>query len=300
MFGYIKTYASQLRLCELAAYKAVYCGLCHQLGKRFGPAVRMTLSYDFTFLAMLQMALDEKAPKVTQKRCTFNPFKKEPTIEENPSLDYACDVAVLMLWHKLEDDRDDDGFFKSLAARAGLWLVRRNYQAAAQRQPELCRIFAEAMEKQSYLEKQNCASIDEASEPTAEILAAVFSRLGNSESQARVLDRLGRMMGRYVYLADALDDLEKDKHSSSYNPFLLSDPNTDLENQRLRAKGSLFLTIAEASKAYELLTVYHFGPVLENILFLGLRSEVEQLMLPPKERKANRAAWHTERTGLSL
>ena len=63
MFGYIKTCTPQLRLCEWEAYRGIYCGLCRTLGRRFGPLARLTLSYDFTFYATLEMALREEVPE---------------------------------------------------------------------------------------------------------------------------------------------------------------------------------------------------------------------------------------------
>ncbi len=284
MFGYLKTYNPQLRLCELEAYKAVYCGLCRDLGKRFGLAARFTLSYDFTFLAMLDMSLRDEEPQIRQRRCAFNPLKKAPAAESCQSLSYACDMALLMLWHKLRDDVADGGFWKGMAARLALVLAGRGYREASQRHPELSAVMAGAMERQSALEKAGCQSLDEACQPTADILAAVLGRLACDEAQRRVLERLGLMLGRYVYLADALDDLEKDRASGNYNPFLLETGKSD-EELRGAAVGSLYLTIAEAAKAYELLDVRRFGPVLDNILFLGLRAVADELRLPPARRK---------------
>ena len=56
MFGYVKPYKPELRVRELEEYKAVYCGLCRELGQSFGLFARFTLSYDFAFLAMLKTA----------------------------------------------------------------------------------------------------------------------------------------------------------------------------------------------------------------------------------------------------
>ena len=56
MFGYVKVFRPELKVCEYEQYKGVYCSLCQTLGKRYGFASRMTLSYDFTFLALLLMA----------------------------------------------------------------------------------------------------------------------------------------------------------------------------------------------------------------------------------------------------
>lgn len=50
LFGYIKPYKPEKKIIEFDTYKAIYCGLCKQLGRAFGPFARMTLSYDFAFL----------------------------------------------------------------------------------------------------------------------------------------------------------------------------------------------------------------------------------------------------------
>ena len=57
MFGYIKADKPEMKIKEFEIYKAVYCSLCKELGKSYGLLARLTLSYDFTFLALLNMAL---------------------------------------------------------------------------------------------------------------------------------------------------------------------------------------------------------------------------------------------------
>ena len=111
MFGYVKACPPQLRLCEWEAYRGVYCGLCRTLGRRFGPFARLTLSYDFTFLAMLSMALGEETPAFRRRRCGVNPLHRCQHCEENASLQMSCDIAVLTLWYKVEDNIADSGFW---------------------------------------------------------------------------------------------------------------------------------------------------------------------------------------------
>lgn len=53
MFGYVRIYKPELKMAEYEHYQGIYCSLCRQLGKRYGPLARLTLSYDFTFLAMV-------------------------------------------------------------------------------------------------------------------------------------------------------------------------------------------------------------------------------------------------------
>ena len=53
MFGYVKVYKPELKMKEFEMYRGIYCSLCKQLGKSYGLFARMTLSYDFAFMAIL-------------------------------------------------------------------------------------------------------------------------------------------------------------------------------------------------------------------------------------------------------
>lgn len=272
----------------MEAYKAVYCGLCRQLGRTFGFPARFTLSYDGTFLALLAMAVAEPGPVMDPGRCPFHPLGRRSFCRENESLSFAADAVVLTLHWKFRDDLADEGFLRRTLAGGGLLLTGRAYRKAAARRPELDAALEEMTGAQAALEAENCPNPDAAAEPTARVYAAVLSALSpEDESQRRVLARLGYLMGRYIYLADALDDLEKDREAGRYNPFLAASCGfTGPEGLRERGRGSLFLTIGEAERAYRLLRVRRFGPVLENILTLGLMSVAEGLASPAGEKGA--------------
>lgn len=283
MFGYIRPVQPQLRVCELEAYRAVYCGLCRQLGRSFGPLARLTLNYDFTFLSLVAMAVGEGDPSINPGRCMLNPLKKTLICGENPQLAAAADLAVLVLAHKVKDDRQDEGLVKRAGAAAGWLALSRAYGQAAGRQPQAAAVLEEAMEEQAALEKAGCPSVDQAAEPTARSLGAMFETLSQDEGQRRVLARLGYLVGRYVYLIDALDDLEEDLERGGYNPFVLRDrlepgDREGIARVRQGARGTLYLTIGEAGKTYNLLQVRRFGPILENIMFMGLKASVDQLL----------------------
>ena len=57
MFGYVTIYRKDLPPEVIDRYQAYYCGLCEALGRRYGAAGRMTLSFDMTFAAVLLSAL---------------------------------------------------------------------------------------------------------------------------------------------------------------------------------------------------------------------------------------------------
>ena len=75
MFGYLQIQKSELLVRETEAYKAVYCGLCRQMGKDYSVFTRFTLSYDCTFYAMLLMSLNRSCKGFKDGRCTCNPLK---------------------------------------------------------------------------------------------------------------------------------------------------------------------------------------------------------------------------------
>lgn len=270
----------------MEAYRAVYCGLCRELGRRFGPIARLTLSYDFTFLAMLGMALDEENPEIITRPCGVNPLHRCPHCEPNARLSGCCDIAVLMLWHKLNDNILDGGFFERLGMRLLRPLLRRKYQRAAAALPELSEVFQQEMTQQHELEQQKTDNIDLACEPTARMLAAMLRSQSEEAATRRVLERLGYLMGRYIYMADALDDWDKDQKSGGYNPFLLASGAP--KEAKERATASLYLTIGEIGATFELLELNRFQPILENIIHLGLKATADELRIPRKQRRKHK------------
>ena len=70
------------------------------------------------------------------------------------------------------------------------------------------------------------------------------------EGERRVLSRLGYLLGRWVYLCDALDDIGEDIAKKRYNPFVLRSgaPNgLPLDRLREEAVFSLNLTMGAAA-----------------------------------------------------
>ncbi len=282
MFGYIKPVKAELKVKEWEAYQGIYCGLCKQLAKRYGLFARMTLNYDFVFLAVLDMALREDKIYFCRQNCMAHPFKKRNCCTANASLELCCDVAMLLTCHKLEDDLRDEGFFKRLAVRLILPFARRDYRKAAAERPQLAEKLKEQMQYQNKLESEHCTQVDAAAEPTACLMQEVLGALSDDPIRKRVLERLGYLMGRWVYLIDALDDWDEDVSKNRYNPFAekAKQDGEALDRTQLyeQAKGTLYLTIAEMRKTYDLLGIRSLDTVLENVLDLGLRNTVDLIM----------------------
>lgn len=272
MFGYVKPYNPELRVRELEEYKAVYCGLCKQLGRSFGVFARFTLSYDFAFLAMLKTALDsEICPETERCACIAHPFCKRIRVRENAAMQMAARAAMISVYYKLLDDREDEGFFRRIGAVLLLPFAKRaRRKALAFADGAAADAAAAKMSAaQAQLEAEKCQIPDAAAEPTANFLAAVLKNCAATAEQAAVLERFGYLLGRYVYLCDALDDLEDDRRRGRYNPFLYAGGEA-----AIAAKNALFLTTAELSDDFDLLELHRYEGILENIIRIGLRAEV--------------------------
>ncbi|MCD7827211.1 MAG: DUF5685 family protein [Clostridiales bacterium] len=266
MFGYIKTHRPELKVWEDEAYKGIYCSLCRELGKRYGVVSRLFLSYDSTFLALTLMSLTDKKICFNKKRCPFNPAKKcQMCSESQDEIAFAADISVLLLYFKIRDNIRDSTLFKAFLYRILLIIVTPFYKKAVKYRPNEDKIVLDYINSQAAVEEKMTKSVDEAAEPTARMLGLLFSEGETDEMQSRVRYQLGYCLGRWVYMADAFDDMEKDRKSGNYNPFILSG-NDNYE----KIKGDLLMTAGEAAKAYELLNVKKFGGIVKNVIYDGL------------------------------
>lgn len=293
MFGYIRPCKPELKLKEYEAFRAVYCGLCHQLGKSFGPFARLTLSYDFTFLAMVHYAQGGHAVQIEKGRCCVNPVQRVPLCKSDEVLRQTADVAALMIYHNLLDNIEDSTGAKRQGYRALKPMVKPAADVAAKRNPAACEAVETLMARQSQVEADPGAGVDAAAEPTAKALATICMQLSSDEVQRRVLERFGYLIGRFIYLCDALEDMEEDRASGGFNPLLPEEPSrrndpAALEQARLDAKDTLYLTIGETAKTCELLKLEAFGPVIRNIVYLGMPEQVQRI-LPEREKLNGRS-----------
>ena len=265
MFGYIRAAKPELKMREYEIYRGVYCSLCRRLGKSYGVLSRLTLSYDFTFFALLDMSLKEGCTAFKPGRCPFNPAKKCNYLKNGDDLDFSASAAMIMLYYKIADDIKDEKGIKKLGAMLLKPLFAHAHKKAAAAYPDIETAAAEYINSQNALEAENCTSVDKAAEPTALVTARILSLLSDDEGQRRALSRLGYCLGRYIYLLDAACDFEIDKKSGSYN--VLRYVEGDLKEY---VSKQLYIAVNEAAKAFELLNIKKHKSILGNIIYVGL------------------------------
>ena len=269
VFGYIRPLVPELRVADYETYRAAYCGLCRALSLRYSFACRALVNYDATLALLIYEGLRSEAPSFKKRRCPFNPFKNSWHIEPCGGSQFAGDLSVELAGSRLEDNIRDCPAVKSLLYRALLIMSLPSLRRAGINNPGLHSALATLSSEQEAAERNGPLSVDAACDPTARALSGVFELMSPDGEQRPALSRLGYMLGRFVYLCDAVDDLSDDMDTGGANPLIGVD--------RADFRDILYLTIGEAEAAFDLLTLHNFKPLLENIVHLGLKSAADRL-----------------------
>ena len=102
----------------------------------------------------------------------------------------------------------------------------------------------------------------------------------------QTLRRAGFFLGKYIYLMDAYEDMEKDSKTGNYNPVLKMYQSQYanakgqiryVEEFEDQIKGILRMMMAECSKAFERLPIIEEAEILRNILYSGVWSRYEMV-----------------------
>lgn len=266
MFGYLQIQKSELLVREFEAYKSVYCGLCKQMGKDYSFLSRFILSYDCTFYAMLLLSVRKSCSGFRDGRCTFNPLKKcKYALSCDDCFSKAAAFSVISAYYKLKDDIADNGFIKKNLYRLLLPFFSHWRKKAMKNYSSLDEFVSEMMQLQNKDENNNKSTVDSSAHPTAYMIANVFSLEAKNEIEKRVFYEFGYHIGRWIYLIDAADDLQKDAKNGNFNPFIKNNKSTDF----VYIKAVLNQSLARAYDAYNLIEIRDFKGILDNMLLKG-------------------------------
>lgn len=283
MFGYVKIYKPELKVKHYEAYKGVYCSLCKTLKKEYGVFASLTLNYDFTLLALTRLAFAEECCGFADSRCAYNPLKKcQKCINGTEELSFSAAAAMIMCYYKVADDISDSSFFKGFAKRLVKPYFAIKRKKAMKKYPVLDGIISRAMQKQSETEKNNETSVDIAADPSAKAMGEILC-LGFEGEAKEKLNRFGYLVGRWVYLMDALDDMEDDRKTQSYNVF--NNINKSEKEARDYAVGVINLTAGQLVRQFEVMKPARFGEIMENIVYDGLHNSMKEILNKKEEEK---------------
>lgn len=267
LFGYVNVYKNELKIKDYNIFKAYYCGLCKALGKRYNQLVRLGLSYDLTFLALIADSLSADEAVIKKDGCIKH-IGSHMICTGNRAIDYAADISIILSYYKFCDDIKDDKSVKAFFARIPYLSA---FKKASKKYPGVAMSIKDNLNELSQLEKEKCSSIDMAAHPFAKLTSDLFAGFSPE------LSKLGYNIGRYIYIADAFNDITDDKKRNSYNPFLnYSEEYLESMDFEKRVLGTFNMTLNAISDSYSKLQIKKNKPILDNIIYLGLRYITEQ------------------------
>ncbi len=294
MFGYVRTMDAELKVKEHELYKATYCGLCRSMGKCTGQCSRMTLNYDFVFLALTRYAISPCDLSFKARRCLAHPFTKRASMEQNEILKFCAEASAILNYRKVLDDIEDEKGGKKLRALLLRPFVAHSRKKAIKKSPilrELDGSISEKLKALSKIEKSDTVGVDAPAACFGEILGEIMA-FGLDGADKRIAFEFGRHIGAWIYIADALDDMREDSKKGRYNPLLKlyggQIPNEDeLALIYDATKNKLFA----ASDAFDLIDVEDDGikNILSNILYIGIPKKTADIIESYSSKKTQKS-----------
>ena len=260
MFGYVNANWKELTQEQQERYGAVYCGICRSIQQRANNLARVTLRYDMAFLALLHMSLYEPEEAAGKDRCALHVLRPRAWVA-NPCVDYAADMNVALAYYKALDDKLDEN---KTSAKLLLRSLEPHLAAIRERWPRQCDAMASCMAELSRLEAQGCSNPDLGASSFGHLMGELMV-LREDHWQQELRD-LGFSLGRFIYLADAMLDYDRDKRKKQYNPFLAMGQEKDPQ----KWEQYLVLAMARCTESYEKLPLVQDKPLLDNILYSGV------------------------------
>lgn len=276
MFGYVMINKPEIKFKDYEVYRSFYCGLCRELREKYGISGQLSLTYDMTFVILLLSGLYEPPTRKGKTRCAVHPVCSHP-VRKNEITEYAADMNVLLVYYKCVDDwKDEKKLLQFLYSR----LLRGKSEKSAERMKEKAGAVRRELEEISRLEKAGERDIDRMSGAFGRIMEEIFAY--RSDPWEDSLRRFGFYLGKFIYLLDAYEDLEKDEEKGNYNPFSGSNIMEEFEGNTRRL---LMMMMSEACREFEKLPIIKYEDILRNILYSGVWCRFETVSAARREAK---------------
>jgi hypothetical protein len=286
MFGYVTPCKMELKIKDFEKFNAYYCGLCMAIKRQYGNFPRLSLNYDMTFLGILLDSLEDVKCTFRKHRCLVHPLKNKLIIVDNKALDYAAYCNVTLAYYKLLDNVKDD---KSLTSKVSSMFLGKYLNSPGSELAGCNEYIKKRLAELSSIENsEKPSSLDETAHPFADLTGYIISSyidnktsIKDSSAVKTSLYWLGYYLGKWIYIIDAWDDLEKDMGTNKFNPLnnILNHRNVSYAQLKSQIEERVdFLLVSCASNCVEHLNslpLYKNMDLLSNILQYGLMEKMD-------------------------
>ena len=267
MFGYVLLNPVGASDEDKKNYKLHYCGLCKALERGHGRKATRALSYDMTFLHLLLDDLYNCPLSLQKEHCQIHPVSKQEFVTSSISA-YVADMQLLLSYYSALDHVVDDDSQKAVSKAKAL---EDDIQVTSEAHPRQAQAILDSLAGIARCEEEGCKDPLVPAGLFGELMGAVFTPY--DDIWAPVLTHLGQGLGRFVYILDAWDDLEKDKKKGAYNPFIDRQKDDVLRSE---VKDLLTDAASDAAEALEKLPLDDNLSVLRNVIYSGIWARFEE------------------------
>lgn len=279
MFGYVVPDKMNMFMKDYYGYRAFYCGLCKSIGKRCSQLMRINTTYDMTFLNILAHGVMDVEIEMKMGKCVLNMVQKKLIAQNDTLTEKIVDIGTILAHYKCVDDIIDD---KSLSKKfIDRTIIRRHYKKAKKLYPELDAYIELKYRELADAEKAKCDSIDRISHYFGEIMVRIGETVFEDKYTAEISNLLYNL-GKWIYLADAIDDIDDDFKQKKYNVFLCNyeykDKQTFLEEKKDTLEFVMMSCYNTICNDFDKIEVKKYEGILTNILWYGMLNSTKELL----------------------
>ena len=294
MFGYVTPLKGELKVKDYERFKCYYCGLCVHIKNNFGNIPRMVLNYDMTFLGVLLDGISSDDVAVSKHICLLHPTQKKIIISNNKALSYAAAMNISLAYYKFIDNINDD---KNLSDRIKSFVLSPYKKKFSKEIQHINDKISHCLCELSLLEdNKNFTSIDEICHPFSDLVGIILKDypyvLNNDCDELRsCLYNLGYSLGKWIYLIDALDDLEDDMKKNKFNPinYLYNSDNLSYNSLIDLIKPRIEFTILNCGYVildnFKNINFIRNKDIIQNTIELGLMDKYLKIINKTTENK---------------
>lgn len=229
MVGYLKPNFKNVPKEYKKIYKSYYCGLCKSLKNQYNYIGILSLNYEITTFLLLINSMNDEEQRCFHGSCSISPFVPVRYIDYlQDDIVKAAHLSVLIAYYEIKDNNKDIGGIK--------WNTIEKY--AANKSKKSINALADdynkiksAIEGFYSIESNKTANFDEIVESDGELIKSFLSILikhFDVDATNKLLE-LSKLLGKWIYLIDACDDLLEDKKENNFNSLFLLNNINDIE-----------------------------------------------------------------------
>lgn len=274
MIGYLKPNFKNFSKKQKKIYKTFYCGLCKAIKKQYNYLGILSLSYEMTAFLILLYGLKKEEYRTFLGSCTISPFVPVSYVDYfRDDFSLAAHISLTIIYYEIKDNLEDIGgikwnFINTLFRKKGkhsvdsLNLYNGYYN------------YNNEFEKYYNTEKKSNITFDEIIETEGNLVQILFDPLTKyqDKSTTNLLSRLSFLLGQWIFLIDACDDLSDDKKTGNFNPILLVEDYGEIV-------GKINSINNEVSNIINQLPLWHYTDLID-LIFVKTMKETSKKTFP--------------------